>query len=41
MYTHFLQKMPYIGRVRYREVSSRGNVIWDLKMMSTVERCSL
>ena len=24
MYIHFLLEMPYIGRVRYREVSSGG-----------------
>ena len=37
MYTNFLQEMPYVGGVRYREINSRGDVSWDLKEVSAIK----
>ena len=33
--------MACFGRIRFRGVSSRGNMNWDLKMMSAIEKCQL
>ena len=38
MYINFLQEIPYIGHSGYRELVLGGNVSWDLKIMTTIER---